>query len=167
MTPPAALSPSPARVTPERISAWLLAAAGTLPFLAAIADVTGIGAGWRGAGWPGSGWLGSGWLAPVQIYGALIASFVCGIHWGAALFAPRGLAVSLLFASNVGALLAWLAALLPPQPGFLLLAAIFAGLLAIDRHLRRAGLWHAWFWTLRLAISAAVVGACLWIGLAV
>lgn len=162
MTAPAALSPAPpARFTVERVSAWLLATAGTLPFLAAIADVTGIGAGWRGAGW-----LGSGWLAPVQIYGALIASFVCGIHWGAALFAPRGLAVSLLFASNVAALLAWLAALLPPQPGFLLLAAIFAGLLAIDRHLRRAGLWHAWFWTLRLAISAVVVGACLWIGLA-
>ncbi|WP_018389545.1 DUF3429 domain-containing protein [Ancylobacter sp. FA202] len=145
--------PAPASFAPAstvRVTAWLLAAAGTLPFLAAIADAA---------------LLGGSRLGMVQIYGALIASFICGMHWAAALFAPQTLAVRLFLLSNVGALIAWLAALLPPQPGFLLLAAIFAALLGIDRHLRVGGLWPDWFWQLRVVISAMVVGACIWIGL--
>lgn len=101
----------------------------------------------------------------MQIYGALIASFVCGMHWAAALFAPQTLAVRLFVLSNVAALLAWLAALLAPQPGFLILAAIFVALLGVDQHLRVRGLWPDWFWKLRVAISAVVVSACVWIGL--
>ncbi|MDQ0347517.1 DUF3429 domain-containing protein [Ancylobacter vacuolatus] len=133
-----------------RVTAWLLASAGTLPFLAAIADAAVLGAGRVGT---------------VQIYGALIASFVCGMHWAAALFAPQTLAVRLFVLSNVAALLAWLAALLAPQPGFLILAAIFVALLGVDQHLRVRGLWPDWFWKLRVAISAVVVSACVWIGL--
>lgn len=143
---PASFAPAPY----VRVTAWLLASAGTLPFLAAIADAA---------------FLGAGGVGTVQIYGALIASFICGMHWAAALFAPHSLAVLLFLLSNVGALLAWLAALLAPQPGFLILAAIFAALLGIDRHLRVRELWPDWFWRLRVAISAVVIGACIWIGL--
>lgn len=146
---PAAASFTPAPAV--RVTAWLLAAAGTLPFLAAIADAA---------------LLGAGRVGTVQIYGAVIASFVCGMHWGAALFAPEPLAVRLFLLSNVAALFAWLAALLTPQPGFLLLAVIFAALLGVDRHLRARGVWAGWFWQLRVAISAVVVSACVWIGLA-
>lgn len=144
---PAAASFTPAPAV--RVTAWLLAAAGTLPFLAAIADAGRLGG-----------------IGTVQIYGAVIASFVCGMHWGAALFAPDALAVRLFLLSNVAALLAWLAALLTPQPGFLLLAVIFAALLGVDRHLRARGVWAGWFWQLRVAISAVVVSACVWIGMA-
>lgn len=136
---------------PARAAAWALAAAGTLPFFAGIADASVLGRTWLGA---------------VHIYAAVIASFVCGIHWGAALFSPGGMALRLFVASNVAALLAWGAALLSPRPGFLLLAAVFAGLLLVDRQLRQSGLWPGWFWTLRVTISTVVIGACLWIGMA-
>ncbi len=76
------------------------------------------------------------------------------------------MALRLFVASNVAALLAWGAALLSPKPGFLLLAAVFAGLLLVDRQLRQSGLWPDWFWTLRVTISTVVIGACLWIGMA-
>jgi len=141
---------TPAARSAPRISAWLLASAGTLPFFAALADLL---------------FLGKGVIAPVQIYAAVIASFVCGIHWGAALRATEGFAVRLLLLSNAVALLAWLAALLPPQPGFLLLAALFAALTLVDRHLSDVGLSPPWFWPLRLTISAVVVGLCAAIGL--
>lgn len=132
-----------------QLAAWILAAAGTLPFFAGIIAV---------------GLLDPRWLGALHIYAAVIASFVCGIHWGAALFAPGGMALRLFVASNVAALLAWGAALLAPRPGFLLLAAIFAALLLVDRSLWRAGLWAVWFWRLRLAISAIVICGCLWVG---
>lgn len=139
---------SPAQ-RPAPVAAWLLAGAGTLPFLAGGADLL----------------LRNGeWLGAVQIYGAVIVSFVCGIHWGAALFAAEGLALRLFLMSNIAALLGWVAALLPAGPGFLLLAALFAVLLLVDHHLWRAGLWPLWFWHLRGVITAVVVGACLVIG---
>lgn len=136
---------------PALLAAWLLAGAGALPFLAGAADVV----------------LRNGeWLGAVQIYGAVIASFVCGIHWGAALFAAEELALRLFLISNIAALLGWAAALLPAGPGFLLLAVLFTALLLVDRHLWRAGLWPLWFWRLRCVITAVVVGACLVIGAA-
>ncbi|WP_421697349.1 DUF3429 domain-containing protein [Ancylobacter sp.] len=145
---PDACTLSPAQ-RPALIAAWLLAGAGTLPFLAGAVDVV----------------LRNGeWLGAVQIYGAVIASFVCGIHWGAALVAAEGLALRLFLISNIAALLGWVAALLPAGPGFLLLAVLFAALLLVDRHLWRARLWPLWFWRLRGIITAVVVGACLVIG---
>lgn len=145
---PDARTLSPAQ-RPALIAAWLLAGAGALPFFAGTADVV----------------LRNGeWLGAVQIYGAVIASFVCGIHWGAALVAAEGLALRLFLISNIAALLGWVAALLPAGPGFLLLAVLFAALLLVDRHLWRAGLWPLWFWRLRGIITAVVVGACLVIG---
>lgn len=129
--------------------AWLLASAGVLPFLGAIVDVVAFD---------------GKWLSSIQIYGALIASFISGIHWGAAILSSEGTAVRLLFLSNVAALLAWLAALLPPSSGFLLLAVLFAAFLIVDRQLRRRGLWPEWFWTLRVVISAVVICACVVLG---
>ena len=144
--PPASLSSSPASV-----AAWLLAAAGTVPFLAGVGDGVMFG-GER--------------LFVVQAYAAVIASFICGIHWGAALFAPQRRAIRLFIMSNIAALVSWLAALMPAGPGFLLFAATFATLLLVDRHLWRSGLWPDWFWRLRSVISGVVVGACLCIAIA-
>jgi len=134
---------------PAHAAAWLLAAAGTLPFLAGVVDAIA---------------LERAWLDTVHVYAAIIASFICGIHWGVALFAPERLAPRLFVLSNVLALLAWLAALLPPGPGFLLLGAIFAALLLVDAKLWRSGLLPGWFWHLRAAITAVVVAACIAIG---
>lgn len=130
--------------------AWGLALAGALPFLAGLADIMF----WDGA-----------LTGPVQIYAAVIASFICGMHWGAALLSPRAGPVPLLLGSNVAALAAWGAALAPVSTGFLMFAALFAALAAIDHFLHRAGTWPAWFWRLRLTISAIVVASCLLIGI--
>lgn len=137
--------------SPARPVAWMLAAAGTLPFLAGMVDAA---------------LRGGHWLFVVQIYAAVIASFICGIHWGAALISPERLAIRLFVASNMAALVAWIAALLPHRPGFLLLATTFAALLLVDRHVRLFGVWPDWFWRLRLVISCFVVGECLCIAVA-
>ncbi len=129
--------------------AWTLASAGVLPFLAGLADLV----------------LGDGaWTAYVQVYAAVIASFICGIHWGAALLGKEARPVMLLIASNVAALLAWVAALAPASTGFFIFAALFLGLAWIDGQLHRSGAWPAWFWLLRLTISAIVATICLLIG---
>lgn len=104
------------------------------------------------------------WLITVQIYGAVIASFVSGIHWGAALFAAPRMAPSLLVVSNVTALLAWIGALIAPGIGFFLLAVVFTALLLIDRLLYRDGILPSWFFRLRLAVTAAVATACILLG---
>lgn len=148
-SPPASIdrdSPSNARI------AWGLASAGALPFLAALADIL-----FRDGAWTGY----------VQIYGAVIASFICGMHWSVALLSPRAAPVPLLLGSNVGALLAWVAAIAPASLGFAMFAVLFAALAAIDHLLHRAGSWPAWFWRLRLSISAIVVVTCLLIGIAI
>lgn len=138
-------NPSDARL------AWALASAGTLPFLAGAADLL---------------FLGGAWTASVQVYAAVIASFLCGVHWGAALLSARRVRpAALLLASNALALLAWLAAMLPASTGFVSFALLFAGLAGIDHLLARASVWPDWFWRLRMTITAVVVAACLLIGL--
>lgn len=129
--------------------AWGLASAGALPFLAGLADILF----WNGA-----------WTGSIQIYAAVIASFICGVHWAAALLSPQAQPILLLLASNVAALLAWVAAMAPAPIGFFMFAALFAALAAIDHLLHRAGTWPDWFWRLRLTISAIVMAACLLMG---
>ena len=131
---------------PIPLTAWLLAAAGAVPFLAGIVDLALLGGGRVGA---------------VQIYGAVIAAFLCGTHWAAALLGSPALAIRLFALSNAMALLAWLGALLPVRPGFVLLAIVFAALLAVDGVLHRRRLWPHWFWQLRRAITMVVVAACI------
>jgi len=106
------------------------------------------------------------WLAPELApwpvwtlgYGAVIAAFIAGIHWAVHLFFAARAPLNLLVSSNVLALAAWLALLLPAGPApFLLLVAVFAALLAVDRALQRAELIPAWFYRLRIEASSAVV----------
>ena len=105
------------------------------------------------------------WLAPELApwpvwtlgYGAVIAAFIAGIHWAVHLFFAARAPLNLLITSNALALVAWLALLLPAGPlPLLLLVAVFAALLAVDRALQRAELIPAWFYRLRIQASAAV-----------
>ncbi len=103
-------------------------------------------------------------LDAVMLYGAVIASFVSGLHWGIYLDPARAerAELNLFVSSNICALAAWSALLLPmPHAPFLLLAVVFAALLAIDRSLFRKDIIERWFFTLRLRISAIVVPSCL------
>jgi len=91
-------------------------------------------------------------------YGAVIASFLCGIHWAVALFFAGRAPHNLLLTSNAVALLVWAALLIPPQALTLVLLAIcFLYLLVIDRRLRNVDVLPEWFWQVRLRATGIVV----------
>lgn len=134
-------------------AARLLTYAGILPFAIGLAGQVFAPA---AAPWPE-------WTAA---YAAVIAAFIAGIHWAVHLFFGDRAPMNLLVSSNVLALAAWGALLLPAGPWpFRLLIPVFLALVLIDRRLARAGLIPAWFYRLRLQASAAVT-LCL-LGMAV
>lgn len=102
-------------------------------------------------------------------YGAVIASFLCGLHWGLVL-GGRAQATWLLILSNVLCLLAWAGALLAqsgwPQAALALQTAVFLGLLAVDHILMRRGWLSAAFFRLRVIISCLVVTCLLVVAIA-
>ncbi len=136
--------------TPHRSLAAALTLAGTLPFIAgAVQAWTGLVPSLDG-------------VALARGYGAVIAAFVAGIHWGAYLFNGARCGVNLLAWSNVVALSAWVALLLPtPRVGLVVLVACFAVLLWLDLRLHRNGVTPAWFHRLRIRATTIVIPALL------
>ncbi|WP_417307687.1 DUF3429 domain-containing protein [Devosia sp.] len=100
------------------------------------------------------------------LYGAIIASFVCGMHWGLFMQARQPVPINLLITSNVGALAAWVMALVSIWSlplAFIGLAVLLGALLAIDRRLLSAKLIDPWFWALRRNASLGLGGGlALW-----
>ncbi len=101
-------------------------------------------------------------------YGAVILSFLGGIHWGLAISengaerrrisSNRRLALSV-----VPSLVAWCALLLPDLATLPVLAASFAVMLAIDWRAARRGEAPPWYPKLRWPLTTAVV-ICLGLG---
>ena len=127
----------------------ILAAAGAIPFLiGAFAPALGVELGTR------HGDIKAAALA----YGLTIASFMAGVHWGTALSATRTLPVNLYISSNVVAVAAWFVYLFASiEAAALVLAFLFAVLLAIDWRLRRAGVIDTVYWQTRLVVTAVVI----------
>jgi Protein of unknown function (DUF3429) len=91
-------------------------------------------------------------------YAAVIASFICGIHWAVFLFFAERCPVNLLLSSNLICLLAWLALLLPrTSPALVILMLCFISLLFIDRRLQHDQLIPGWFHQLRQRASIGVI----------
>ena len=140
-----------ARLNPMPMGAVLLGIAGLVPFLgfAALA-VSGS-----------DGGLGNLGLAPRTIlsaYGAVIASFLGGIRWGAAAARNAGNADYLI--AIVPSLIAW-AALAAPAPWDLrILGVLVLAWGLVDQDLPRRGLVPRWLGRLRLVLSG-VAGAAL------
>ena len=114
-----------------------------------------------------SGLLPNGWAAFAALsYGAVIASFVCGMHWSAYMTARVPLPTNLLITSNIGALAAWALVLVSfwsINLAFMGLVAVLAGLLFIDRQLLGAGAIDAWFWSVRRNASLGLgAGLLVW-----
>lgn len=130
----------------------LLAAAGAIPFLiGAFAPLLGVELDTR------HGNIEAAALA----YGLTIASFMAGVHWGTALSATRPLPVNLFISSNVVALAAWFVYLFARvEAAALVLALLFAVLLAIDWRLYRSGVIDGDYWHTRLGVTVVVI-ACL------
>jgi hypothetical protein len=127
--------------------ALVLGLAGLLPFLAAAAEL-------------GFGMTGLPWNAEVAIktYGAVILSFMAGVHWGLAL---RDNSSAGYIASVVPAILAWAAvAFLPSAPACVVLGAGFIALLIYDISVVNAGRAPQWYTRLRIGLTTVVV-TCL------
>ena len=108
------------------------------------------------------------WIAPfhwnlaaldIQLaYGAVILSFMGAVHWGLAMAAGRdSLTYDRLGWSVVPALLGWLALLLNPTLGLLLLAAGFAAVYLGDLRSIAAGNTPAWYRALRKPLTVIVI----------
>lgn len=114
-------------------------------------------------------------LPALLAYGAAILSFLGGIRWGLAMTAlPPGTTAALppgtvsasppdVMALRLGfsvlpSLVGWLALLLPPGQGLLLLALGFAAMLVADQ---RIGFAPAWYPRLRLPLSLGALVALL------
>lgn len=140
----------PAPNTPDIRLAAALTYAGVLPFIACAV-----------LAWIALPLTLPGTLTPARIgvgYGAVIAAFLCGIHWAVELYRRDAGRPNLLVASNVLALLAWSALLIPdPRWGCAVLAACFLLLFAIDTNLRARQVLPLWFFPLRRNATAAVV----------
>jgi hypothetical protein len=89
-------------------------------------------------------------------YGAVILSFLGGIHWGLAI-GQRDPSYRRLGLGVVPSLAGWVAFLLGGAAGLLLLAAAFVAVLALDVQLTRDGMAPTWFPRLRTLLTAAVV----------
>lgn len=136
-----------ARVTPVSMGAVMLGIGGLIPFLgfAALA-VTGSDG--------GLGTIGIG-LSPRTIlsaYGAVIASFLGGIRWGAA--AARGAGNADYLLAVIPSLLAWAALAAPPPWDLRILGGLVLLWGVIDQDLTRRGLTPVWMGRLRLLLSA-------------
>ncbi|GJD59264.1 DUF3429 domain-containing protein [Methylobacterium dankookense] len=140
-----------ARLNPMPMGAIILGIAGLVPFLGfAALSVAGS-----------DGGLGNLGLAPRTIlsaYGAVIASFLGGIRWGAAAARNAGNGDYLL--AIVPSLIAW-AALAAPAPWDLrTLGVLVLAWGLIDQDLSRRGLVPRWLGRLRLVLSG-IAGAAL------
>jgi hypothetical protein len=101
-------------------------------------------------------------LAKVALlgYGATIVSFLGAIHWGLVMREGPARPVPSLLWGVVPSLLGWVALLLGPVPGLLLIAALLWVCFAVDRVLYPRYQQQAWLpMRLRLTLVASV--SCL------
>ncbi len=140
-----------ARLNPVPMGAVILGVAGLIPFLGFAALSIGGNDG-------GLGTLGLSPRTILSAYGAIIASFLGGIRWGAAAARNAGSGDYLL--AIVPSLIAW-AALAAPAPWDLrILGVLVLAWGLVDQDLPRRGLVPRWLGRLRLVLSG-VAGAAL------
>ncbi len=140
-----------AQTTVPSSSNWLvppaarwLGFAGAIPFVAgALASL------------PMAGALRPFGLPLLLDYGAIVLSFMGGVHWGAAMMRNQS-ELGPLGRSVIPSLIAFPAALVGGAPGLLLLAAGFLGLLAYDEQETRFRRLPSWYPHLRRPLTTIV-----------
>jgi hypothetical protein len=105
------------------------------------------------------------WLAPPDwgtvamqaqmLYGAIILSFLGGLHWGR--YLAGGVADGWLIWSVVPSILAWGVLVLPVFHALAALMVLLAICLAVDMRAIRQGLWPAWMAGLRRLLSVVAI----------
>jgi hypothetical protein len=91
-------------------------------------------------------------------YAAVVVSFLGGIHWGLALRHAEP-PVALLAWGVVPSLVAWLAVMMPPDSGLVILGGMLIACYAVDRRLYPAQGVGQWL-TLRFRLSAVAALSC-------
>jgi hypothetical protein len=135
------MSALPSTPSATRTTAIWLGAAGALPFIAAVL-----------AGLLLADSLIAQWTEQAAfLYGAVILSFLGGIHWGLALTRARADSRAYII-GVIPSLVGWGAVLLPMRIGLVVLALGFIGQFLMDLRLSLPG----WFRTLRLALTIVV-----------
>ena len=98
-------------------------------------------------------------------YGAVILSFLGGVHWGLAIgsqsHADHQALRTRLSVSVIPSLAAWVALLFTEKTGLLILAAAIAVMLWVDIRATRDGNAPRWYPKLRIPLTAVVVAALL------
>lgn len=101
-------------------------------------------------------------------YGVAIASFLGGVHWGAALSSPliagpvaARMAAERLAWGVVPSLLAWPLVAMEPGPASALLSALIPALYLVDRRFARRGLLPLWYMALRAPLTLGATFGCL------
>ena len=97
-------------------------------------------------------------LEALILYGAVILSFLGGVRWGLAIAKMNTKLARPLIFSVIPSLLGWVAALLEPRAGLLILALAFTSLYVADLKLSLAPDWYK---SLRLPLTAGAVIALL------
>jgi len=98
-------------------------------------------------------------------YGAIILSFLGGVHWGLAMAQGpgpgRASVSSRLVISVIPSLAGWAALLLPDRTSLLMLAVSVAAMLWIDLLATRRGEAPPWYPKLRIPLTIAVVASLM------
>ena len=98
-------------------------------------------------------------------YGAIILSFLGGVHWGLAIGpergSERGKLPARLILSVIPSLAGWTALLFAETTGLFILAAAIATMLWVDVRATRLGQAPQWYPKLRIPLTVAVVAALL------
>ena len=99
-------------------------------------------------------------------YGAVILSFLGGIHWGAAMVqsisrTDHGIDSVRLGISVIPSLVGWTSLLIDPRYGLALLAVGFAANLLLDIRSTRQGLVPPWYRVLRQPLTMIVIIALI------
>ena len=100
----------------------------------------------------------------LMAYGAIILSFLGGIHWGLAIGTDPQNHNTLwrrIILSVLPSLVAWAALLTPSSIGFLVLAAAFVAMLLVDVRASRMHEAPAWYPKLRWPLSCGAIAALL------
>jgi hypothetical protein len=99
-------------------------------------------------------------------YGAVILSFLGGIHWGLSIATSRdrgtgGASFRRLGVSVLPALIGWVALIVDPLIGIFILAISFGLVLAVDLDASRKGQAPAWYPSLRCPLTLGVIASLL------
>ena len=98
-------------------------------------------------------------------YGAVILSFLGGVHWGLAIGSEhgsdRGKLPSRLVSSVIPSLVGWFALLIGGTTGLFILAAAVATMLWVDLRATTMGEAPPWYPKLRIPLSLVVIAALL------